>query len=111
MTQYHPAANDITDGIPDDVLNALPEEAKAVVRTLLARVSERSYRRGVQQGVTVSQRSPGSLPKDLHAWRYGASTDLSVWADFDMVEPSMSRLYAENGSLRRVGLWEASKAR
>ncbi|WP_076071750.1 hypothetical protein [Sphingomonas montana] len=110
MTQYHPTATDITDGVPDDVLTDLPEEAKAIVRTLLARVSERSYRRGVQQGVTVFQRSPGSLPKDLHDWRYGTSTDLSVWADFDMSEASVSRLYTENMSLRRAGLWEAREA-
>ena len=46
---------------------------------LLARVAERSYRRGAQQGITLAARHPERMPDLLCNWRYDYSTDLAPW--------------------------------
>jgi len=102
MTQ---AAYDPTHGIRDDALAHLTPKDKALVLRLLARVSEQSYRRGAQQGATIKDIRPGSLPTDLGAWRYGQSLDKAPGVDGFNCEGAEWRLQAECGSaLDRVGL-------
>lgn len=96
-------AYSIAHGIDEAVFRSLTDEQMLEVARLAARAAERSYRRGFQQGATVARDRPADLPKDLHAWRYGTTTDLSPWADCDRGETSLSRLHTENDCLRRLG--------
>lgn len=98
----HSTATDVTHGIPEDLFSGMSDQQKDDVAKLMARISERSYRRGFQQGVTIATKRPADLPRDLHGWRYRASTDKSPWADSEHVEPSVDRLFGENDGLRRM---------
>ena len=99
---HDPTAYDITHGFDDDVLAGLEQHQLDAITTLLARSSERAYRRGFQQGSTLSR-----LPEaraNLHDWRYGVSADDSPWADAPRIETSADRLFTENRELARLGL-------
>jgi hypothetical protein len=91
---------DILEGLDVAPLATMSQDQLDLVARLMARSSERAYRRGVQQGATIAKNRPGDLPENLHDWRYGASTDLSPWADANRAEASLDRLYAENRGLR-----------
>jgi hypothetical protein len=72
---------------------------------LLARASERAYRRGAHQGARTAATRPGDLPTCLASWRYGSSLASSPWLDSRLRgQTSHHRLDIEIGhSLRRVG--------
>ena len=94
------------DGIDEELLRSLSDAQRLTILTVLARVSERSYRRGVQQGATIAKNRPGDLPADLHEWRYGVSLDISPWADAPRAQTSIGRLFTETRELRRFGFTE-----
>lgn len=98
----HRTATDVTHGIADNIFDGIDAATKGEIAKLLARVSERSYRRGFQQGAHIATARPADLPKDLHAWRYGTSTDKSPWGDSNYVENSVERLFGENRDLERM---------
>jgi hypothetical protein len=81
--------------LPDGALASLTDQQKHVVLTLLARVSEASYRRGAQHGAFIERNRPGDLPRDLWRWRYEVHQDRSPWLDRDHTEPASDRLSCE----------------
>lgn len=98
------SAYDIADGLDLSSIGNLPLEQRIVIARLLSRVSERSYRRGFQQGADIARDRPKNLPADLHEWRYGTTADLSPWADCNRAETSLDRLHSENRMLQHYGL-------
>lgn len=102
MIVQSPSSTDILAGVDTDDLADLSPRQRQVLAIIMARAAERSYRRGFQQGVSISERRPDCLPSDLHEWRYTASADASPWADAAKVETSLERLHTENSGLRRI---------
>lgn len=100
MPPRHPSAHDVTHGLEMARLNDINPKQREIVVTLLARVAERSYRRGVQQGAHIAQERPGELHRNLEAWRYGMSTDKSPSPDSNHVQSAIDRLKTENTNLR-----------
>jgi hypothetical protein len=98
------SAYDITDGLDLAFLEDVAEDDMLELARLMARAAERSYRRGFQQGATIARNRPSVLPVDLHAWRYGTTTDISPWADAPRAETSLTRLHVENDRLCALGL-------
>ena len=95
----------MTDGIPNGALCDLTGEQIALVLKLLARSSERAYRRGFQQGVVIGPSLPREGKEGLHNWRYGPPTDISPAGDHPHLRTSaIERLHLENRDLYRVGL-------
>ena len=80
------AAN-ICDGLSGGWAKKLTDKDMNEVITLLARIGESSYRRGVQQGATLQDR--GLLPDDLEDWRYNNCIDFSPPADNPHLFPDM----------------------
>lgn len=93
------SALDVAHGLDVDFIHALPYPNWSALMRLMARVAERSYRRGFQQGATIALNRAQDLPLDLSLWRYGAPLDISPWADAPRAETSVHRLLAENPSL------------
>lgn len=95
-------------GIKERALADLSASEKRAVLNLLSRISEASYRRGAQQGVTFQERCPEHLPKSLWSWRYERSLDKAPPLDgrpMSFLETSRDRLFCEYWSaLRHVGL-------
>lgn len=82
-----------------------PQDRKKL-RRLMARIAERSYRRGAQQGAYLhSIRHPGMVPiNKLHDWRYLPSLDLSPGLDTRLRRPSLDLLDQEQPDLWKIGL-------
>lgn len=74
---------------------------KAAVRRLIARVSEKSFRRGFQQG--YDSRKRGDTLCDLHQWRFDTDLDYAVSAHGTHHSSSGERLEIEC-HLSKVGL-------
>lgn len=79
-----------------------PSDRQRLV-TLMARIAEQSYRRGVYQGVKLAGDEPDLLPHDLYSWRYDRSLDQSPWLDDAATETSTERLFAECAELEALG--------
>ena len=80
----------------------LSDRDKRDILKLMARVAEQAYRRGVQQGAGLADKS--SFRGDLWEWRYRPSLDLSPWVDRPTTTTSLDRLDAECGEqLRELG--------
>jgi hypothetical protein len=98
------SAHDITDGLPDGAFDHLSARDRARLIKLMARLAERSYRRGFQQGTT---KGDFARPQMVAGWRFRRSTDKSPWLDQPgRVEDSRSRLFMENHGLERIGFRE-----
>lgn len=108
MTYAPKSAIDIRDGLDIRPMASLTDEQRRLFVVLLARVSERSYRRGLQQGAEMPASRP--LREDLHAWRYSISTDASHYADAPAVDRSVDRLFTENPGLSALGLTDDIRA-
>lgn len=81
----------------------LSDRDKRDIITLMARVAEQAYRRGVQQGAGLAGKP--SFRGDLWEWRYRPSLDLAPWVDRPTTTTSRGRLDAEcGGPLRELGL-------
>lgn len=103
------SAYHITHDIEDGALSHLSDKDKKLIIKLMARASERSFRRGFQQGVYKSTGCNTMFGKDLSKWRYGRVTDISPWPDSKVVENSIDRLYIENVGLNNIGLRHIQK--
>ena len=86
----------------------LSKQDRKKLRRLIARIAERSYRRGAQQGAYLAAiGDPDMVPIDkLHDWRYGISLDLSPALDGPLRRPSLDLLDQEQSDLHRIGLGE-----
>lgn len=102
MSTYARSARDITSNLDTSILDGLEPAQMRLLAVLMARASEQGYRRGVQQGATMSSQV-GRLRADLHGWRYTHGTDASPYADSRHVDTSLERLHAENAGLRAAG--------
>jgi hypothetical protein len=78
---------------------------KSAVRRLISRVSEKSFRRGFQQG--YDSRKRGDAMCDLHQWRFSTDLDYAVSAHGTYHNSSDQRLEIEC-HLRRVGLGDSA---
>lgn len=102
------SAFDVTDGLDLGFMRNLSDEDRGTLARLMARIGERHYRRGFQQGATLQQSDQSMQPEALADWRYGTSTDFSPWGDAPgRAETSLGRLHTENRALLRAGLPEA----
>jgi hypothetical protein len=106
MSDLSRSAYDVTAGIRDGALTGISPREKALIVKLLSRVAERSFRRGLQQGVQLKANKPHLQPGQLADWRYGRSTDKAPWFDCKRIETSTNRLFMENWELHRIGLHE-----
>ena len=97
-------SSSVAAGLVFDEFQDLPKGTKKKLIRLMARISEKSYRRGFQQGVVLSEARPDSIQPDLHAWRYDQSLDKSVGGDgMGILDKSIDRLFCENGALDDLG--------
>ena len=100
----------ICDGLKGGWVSKLTEKEKEEVITLLSRIGESSYRRGVQQGSVFHER--GVLPADLHKWRYENCIDFAPPADSPLlhhgIEYARDRLFIEEyfHGLFRMGIFK-----
>lgn len=80
----------------------LTERDRRKLLRLMARLAEKSYRRGAQQGAVLG--AEGVVAHDLHKWRYERSLDRCPWLDCpEMYNDPVQRLLMENDDLRRIG--------
>lgn len=86
----------------------LSKQDRKKLRRLIARIAERSYRRGAQQGAYLTSIGcPTMRPIDkLHDWRYRISLDVSPPLDGRLRRPSLDLLDQEQSDLHRIGLGE-----
>jgi hypothetical protein len=97
----------VTTGINEGTFKSLTERQRKALVKIMARIAERSYRRGAQQGAHVAQNRPQCLPPSLADWRYDNSLDRSPWLDWKRKpEPSTCRLFTENPDLEELGFEE-----
>lgn len=85
-------------------LYGMDNKSKSALLKLLARVSEASYRRGLQQGRVFE--AAGAFKVDPGTWRYERSLDSSPWGEANKkCMTAIEGLDCEYGaSLRDVGL-------
>ncbi len=84
-----------------DLSDIKSDDQKKLVK-IIARISEASYRRGIQQGHDTIEAVHCIAGKDLHKFRYGVSLDKIF---FGMTP--VDRLYVEYGnSLVDIGLYK-----
>lgn len=93
----------VTHGIDHDLFNGLTARQRNALVKLMARIAERAYRRGAQQGAHIAKTAPEEMPPYVSKWRYFKSLDRSPWFDSGYSEPSVDRLFAECGELRGLG--------
>ena len=94
----------VTRGIDLDAFSNISASDKAKLLRLMARVAEKAYRRGAQQGVVYAKLHPKAQPGDVFNWRYGASLDVSpALLHKGSREPSINRLLMEAPGLRHLG--------
>lgn len=101
----------VTRGIELDAFDHLSAADKAKLLRLMARVAEKAYRRGAQQGLVYAEQHPSASHADLVDWRYGASLDVSpALLHKGERERSVDRLLMEAPGLRQMG-FEAPQKR
>ncbi len=103
---YARTAHDITNGLPDDAFRHLSGKDKARLVKLMARLAERSYRRGFQHGAVAKQASPAldACGVEIYDWRYGRVTDqCPIFGHPGFSEAAIGRLFMENRGLRGLG--------
>ena len=96
----------IADGLEPNEFNFLDDDIKQKLIKLMARISEKSYRRGLQHG------SLGIAIVDPAELRFNVSPDYSPFTDVadkngnwvNNKESSIDRLKMEYGVLRDIGL-------
>ena len=95
------------DGIERNSLESLTHEQEEIVLTLMARIMERAYRRGLQQGVVWADQIDDCIP-DLEGWRYENCLDKAPDLHGHLREGgSLYRLkIEEREQLKKIGLWK-----
>ena len=110
MSDQAKSPTNVALGIPDNALAHLSDDDQRIILTLLARVSEKSYRRGFQQGHEVPKRNPDRFPPSLFDWRYGADLSFAPPPELPYRKDSYRQTAANrmdteaSGALQRVGL-------
>jgi hypothetical protein len=72
-------ANCLGDGIPGGCFEDLPKATKRRLIKLMARISEKSYRRGLQHGLCQHAKDCGLSEADASYLRHEVSIDRSPW--------------------------------
>ena len=103
MTSHDFPHRSIAAGIPSQAFDHLTDADRHTLITLMARIAEQAFRRGAYHGAKLASDDAYLLPKDLYAWRYGRSLDLSPWLDDATVQPSTERLFTECIELEALG--------
>lgn len=93
----------VANGFLPGEFEHLSDRDKQSLRRLMARIAERSYRRGAQHGVELSRRGEIGVP-DVDDWRYAPSLNKSPWLHGQVVQASIERLDLENSCLKEIGL-------
>jgi len=95
----------VANGLRRQEFDNLPAATKKKLVRLIARISEASFRRGLQHGNT-DDKNPLKLRKrlDIAKWRASSSLDVSQSAHGRMKHTSLARLGMEYGVLRDLGL-------
>lgn len=106
--------DDVEVGLKSTDFPALNDGEKKKMLLLIARIHERAYRRGVQQGAYFHKNNPESICRDptylLYDWRYRTSLDVAPPADSSKIIKeyslsSLDRLMVEEGdTLKKFGL-------
>jgi hypothetical protein len=94
---------DIEGGIiiPIDGFLSLSQKQKDYLVHLMAEISEKSYRRGFQHGVFVSENKEPLAFSDIFEWRY-SPPGISIGYD-GFTTSTIYRLYIENCDLATLG--------
>jgi hypothetical protein len=88
--------------LPRDAFKGLPATTQRRMLRLLAQVSEKSYRRGLQHGAVLGPE--GHITRDVAELRHSPAMDKSPDADGGRVISAKERLKAEYGTvLRELG--------
>lgn len=100
----------LAHGLKFGEFNDIPNEKISKLIRLMARISEKSYRRGVQQAAMffIEKDGAGIIDSDqssLHDWRYGTSLDESPGLD-GYHSSSLERLFCECHVFDKIGLFE-----
>lgn len=101
----HFCASSSKYGFHSNELDFLPKPTKRKILRLIARISERSYRRGVQQALVLKEDN-NILPEILDClwkWRYKKNIDTSYGLRGNK-STSLERLEMEE-NLHDIGLW------
>ena len=95
----------LAKGIRLDLAGKLTERERQALLRFMARMSEASYRRGLQQGKTFADK--GAFTADPYVLRFKRSLDASPWGENAKRSPwtARGRLWMEyRDSLNAVGL-------
>ena len=90
----------IAYGLKEDAFEHLSDRDKKRLVRLMARLAEKSYRRGVQHGAVLAK---GMSEDAMVKWRFERNLDTSPWVDSPTVQKSIERLFMESGVLREIG--------
>lgn len=110
MSKSYWASGSSAYGLQCLEFDEIPKAKKRKLVKLMARIAERAYRRGVQQGICVSSSEGGLQPQlrsesGLHRWRY--QTDLNKARGIDgFCTSSLERLFIEERCLMELGFRE-----
>jgi hypothetical protein len=88
--------NSVVYGLKEDAFEHLSDRDKKRLVRLMARLAEKSYRRGVQHGSLLTK---GMSEDVMVKWRFEPSLDTSPWIDSRTVQKSIERLFMEAGVL------------
>jgi hypothetical protein len=91
----------VAEGLQIGEFRDLPENVRSKLVRLMARISEASYRRGLQQGGVIKE--PITPPNEL---RHEHSLDLSPYTNSLGGSDAITRLFAEYGELHAIGFDE-----
>jgi hypothetical protein len=93
-------AHSVAAGLHGGEFDELDTRTKKKLIRLMARIAEKSYRRGYQHG-TLPTRTV-----DPSVLRFERSLDKSPWTDSPQSTSSVWRLFCECGELRQLGFVE-----
>lgn len=81
----------LTDGLPPDCFADLSPVHKRRLVKLMARISEKSYRRGLQHGVCDHAKECGLTEADASYLRFEVSIDRSPWFGYPTMKHNLGR--------------------
>ena len=93
----------VSYGLDADEFMKLPEGVKEKLVTLLARVSEASFRRGFHCGAVAQKVHPLKITQDLKGWRRDQPLTRSRHADSSQSMSSNERLFDQYPDLSEIG--------
>jgi hypothetical protein len=91
----------LLSGFKPGEFDDLPEKTKRRLVRLMARISEKSYRRGCQQALTT-----GCAHKSISDWRY-QTLDKSQGVDTKWSVPVEERFWMNNRQITELGFRES----